>query len=63
MCNEIWSLLAFHGAPSWFITLSPADNRHPISLYYASKNIAFKPETLTSSERNRLTSKNYVAAV
>ena len=62
MRNEIWSLLAFRGAPSWFITLSPADNRHPISLYYASENITFKPETLTSSERNRLTSSNPIAA-
>jgi hypothetical protein len=35
MRNEIWSWISFHGAPSWYITLSPADNKHPISLYYA----------------------------
>ena len=62
MRNEIWSLLAFLGAPSWFITLSPADNRHPISLYYANQNITFQPEILSSSERNRLTANNPVAA-
>jgi len=28
-------LISFRGAPSWYITLSPADNKHPISLYYA----------------------------
>ena len=62
MRNEIWSLLAFLGAPSWFITLSPADNRHPISLYYASQDTIFRPEILSSSDRNRLTSINPVAA-
>jgi len=35
MRNEIWSLISFRGAPPWYITLSPADNKHPISLYYA----------------------------
>jgi hypothetical protein len=38
MRNEIWSLISFHGASSWYITLSPADNKHPISLYYADTN-------------------------
>ena len=33
--NEIWSLTCFQGAPSWYRTLSPADNKHPISLYLA----------------------------
>ena len=35
MRNEIWSLISYFGAPSWFITFSPADNMHPISLYFA----------------------------
>jgi hypothetical protein len=35
MQNEIWSLISYMGAPSWFITFSPADNKHPISLYFA----------------------------
>ncbi|KAF5340793.1 hypothetical protein D9611_007531 [Ephemerocybe angulata] len=29
MRSEVWSLIANRGAPSWFITLSPADNKHP----------------------------------
>ena len=50
MHNEIWSLCAFLGTPSWFITLSLADNRHPVSPYYAGQNITFQPEILSSSE-------------
>ena len=26
--NEIWSLVSYVGAPSWFITFAPADNKH-----------------------------------
>ena len=43
MRNEIWSLISFLGAPSWFITFSPADNKHPISLYFADTNEKFSP--------------------
>ncbi|KAH7904613.1 hypothetical protein BJ138DRAFT_1138502 [Hygrophoropsis aurantiaca] len=31
MRNEIWSLVAYKGAPTWYITLSPADEKNPIS--------------------------------
>lgn len=62
MRNEIWSLISFMGAPSWFITLSPADNCHPICLYYADKDIKFKPEICMSSERSLLIARNPVAA-
>ena len=44
MRNEVWSLISYIGAPSWFITLSPADINHPICIYFADKNITFKPE-------------------
>src|ERR1700728_4623978 len=44
MCNEIWSLISYLGAPSWFTTFSPADNMHPISLYYADTNERFSLE-------------------
>ena len=50
MCNEIWSLCAFLSTPSWFIALSLADNRHPVSLYYVGQNTTFQPEILSSSE-------------
>lgn len=50
MRNEIWSLIAFKGAPSWFITFSPADNKHPICLYYADKDIHFKHDLRSLTE-------------
>ena len=62
MRNEIWSMISQLGAPSWFITLSPADNRHPLCLYYADKNIKFKPELKSANERNLLVAQNPVAA-
>jgi hypothetical protein len=43
MRNEIWSLIASQGAPSWYITLSPADINHPICLYLADSDETFKP--------------------
>jgi hypothetical protein len=62
MRNEIWSLISFLGAPSWFVTLSPADNRHPICLYFADTGEEFTPELRTSADRNRLIASNPVAA-
>ena len=35
MRSEIWSMITYLGAPMWYITLSPADNKHPICLYFA----------------------------
>jgi len=55
-------MISHLGAPSWFITLSPADNRHPISLYYADKDIEFKPDLRSTNERNLLVAQNPVAA-
>ncbi|KAJ3977500.1 hypothetical protein EV361DRAFT_968112 [Lentinula raphanica] len=31
MQSEIWSLVNHIGAPTWYITLSPCDHKHPIS--------------------------------
>jgi len=61
MRNEIWSLISFVGAPSWFITFSPADNKHPISLYYAGTQETFKPDIKDYNERYRLIAQNPVA--
>ena len=61
MRNEIWSLISFAGAPSWFITFSPADNMHPISLYYADTKEEFTPELRGYDERYRLIAENPVA--
>ncbi|KDQ65197.1 hypothetical protein JAAARDRAFT_110705, partial [Jaapia argillacea MUCL 33604] len=39
--NEIWSIIAHRGAPNWFITFTPGDISHPISLYFASTKEKF----------------------
>jgi hypothetical protein len=62
MQNKIWSMISQLGAPSWFITLSPADSCHPICLYYADKNIGFKPNLRLSNEQNLLVAQNPIAA-
>src|SRR6202790_2418332 len=62
MRNEIWSLISFQGAPSWYITLSPADNKHPISLYYADSKEEFKPILQSKSEKESLIANNPVAS-
>ena len=61
MRNEIWSLIAHEGAPLWYITLSPADVKNPIALYYADQNITFKPRIRVPENRYRLIANNPVA--
>src|SRR5215472_9143239 len=61
MRNEIWSLISFVGAPSWFITFAPADNLHPISLYWADSKETFTVGIRDYNERYRLMSQNPVA--
>ena len=58
MRNEIWSLISFAGAPSWFITFAPADNKHPICLYYADTKVEFNPQLRDENERFRLIAQN-----
>ena len=62
MRNEIWSLINQLGAPSWYITLSPADIQHPICVYYAGSSLDFKPSLVTPyDERMRSVCRNPVA--
>ncbi|TFK50561.1 hypothetical protein OE88DRAFT_1602473, partial [Heliocybe sulcata] len=61
MRNEIWSLIAYKGAPSWFITFAPADVQHPICLYYANTGETFKSHILPKDERAKLIANNPVA--
>lgn len=61
MRSELWSLVNYKGAPSWFITLSPADNRHPICIYWADKDIRYNPALRHATERVRLVARNPVA--
>jgi len=64
MRNNVWSLISYIGAPSWFITLSPADINHPICIYFADENITFKPELYfkKADDAYRLVTSNPVAA-
>jgi hypothetical protein len=55
-------LISFQGAPSWYITLSPADNKHPISLYYADTNEKFEPLLCSKEFKNSLIADNPVAS-
>ena len=61
MRNEIWSLISYLGAPSWFITFAPADNKHPIALYFADTKETFSPQILTDKQCYLLNSRNAVA--
>ena len=61
MRNEIWALISYFGAPSWFITFSPADNMHPISLYFADTQQTFNPDLRPENERYKLIAGNPVA--
>jgi hypothetical protein len=62
MRTEIWSLIAYMGAPFWYITLSPADNKHPLCLYFADNVESFNINVCRSEdERYRLIANNPVA--
>jgi hypothetical protein len=62
MRSEIWSLIAYMGAPIWYITLSPADNKHPICLYFADDKKRFDVNLgRNNDERFRLIANNPVA--
>jgi hypothetical protein len=62
MRSEIWSLISYLGAPSWYVTLSPADQNSPISLYYADTKEEFKPQILPDDVRRFLIASNPTAA-
>ncbi|KZT22536.1 hypothetical protein NEOLEDRAFT_1020300, partial [Neolentinus lepideus HHB14362 ss-1] len=61
MRNEIWSLIAYKGAASWFITFAPADIKHPICLYYAGFDEIFKPSIIPDDVQAKLIAHNPVA--
>jgi hypothetical protein len=62
MRNELWSLVSFKGAPNWYITISPADNRHPLAIYWAGLPEPYKPDIKDSTLRDTLISQNPVAS-
>lgn len=59
--GEIWSLINFLNAPNWFITISPADQRHPLCIHWASNDAEFRPEIKSYKERQHLVTRNPVA--
>lgn len=61
MRNEIWSLIAAQGAPSWFITFAPMDQNNPISVYYAAENTEVFPQIFTKGERAKPIGNNATA--
>ena len=61
MRNEIWSLINHLGAPSWYITLSPADIQHPICIYFADTNEKISPDMPSYDDRARMVCQNPVA--
>ena len=50
MQSKIWSMMTFLGAPSWYITLSPAINKHLICLYFADNKQNFDIELIWSED-------------
>ena len=62
MRNEMWSLIAARGAPSWFITFAPMDQKHPISIYHAADDTSvFPPNYFDKEERARMIGNNATA--
>jgi hypothetical protein len=61
MRNEIWSLIYHRGAPFWYITISPADVKHPLCIFFADKNEKFEVEILPYDEHMKLICGNPVA--
>lgn len=62
MRNEVWSMISRIGSPSWFITLSPADEKHPLCIYFADSGTSYNPELLASDRRKIIVSRNPTAA-
>ncbi|KDQ49023.1 hypothetical protein JAAARDRAFT_108107, partial [Jaapia argillacea MUCL 33604] len=61
--NEIWSLIAYRGAPNWFITFTPGEISHPISLYYALTKQKILISVPIKDECRKLLIQNPVAGV
>ena len=61
MRNDIWSLIYHRGAPFWYVTISPADIKHPLCIYYANNKEKFEAKILPYDQRLRLICQNPVA--
>lgn len=61
MRSQLWSLMTHLGAPSWYITISPADTKHPICIYLAGSSEKFKPSISGHDDQLRAVTNNPVA--
>ncbi|KAE9409075.1 hypothetical protein BT96DRAFT_953838 [Gymnopus androsaceus JB14] len=63
MCNKVWALIAKLGSPSWFITMSPADVKHPLCLHFSDTNEEYHPDIILPEDiRKQLIAQNPIAA-
>jgi hypothetical protein len=63
---QLKSAMIYHGCPTIFLTLNPAETRSPIALFYAGEEIVvddFDPEQYPSSRRLEKTINNPLAVV
>ena len=60
--TKAWSMLTYMGTPTWFITFSPADLRHPIAMYYAGDKFDWDFDILLKDEQFKRIAKNPIAA-
>ncbi|KZS86367.1 hypothetical protein SISNIDRAFT_476482 [Sistotremastrum niveocremeum HHB9708] len=61
MKRELWSLVSYVGAPSWFITFTPSDLNHPLALYMADNEQRFEIKLRTAEDKRSLIGHNAVA--
>jgi hypothetical protein len=62
MNNEVWAMIHHFGAPLWYVTINPADKKHPLCLYWASNNLKYEPDLqLNEDDRRRLIAMNPTA--
>jgi len=62
MWNELWSMLAYLGAPTWYITLSPTDIKHPIAIYLAQYDKIIHSQLNLDDSHTKLLADNPVAS-
>ncbi|EIM81557.1 uncharacterized protein STEHIDRAFT_42280, partial [Stereum hirsutum FP-91666 SS1] len=62
--NEAWSMITHLGAPSWFVTIAPADQNSPLCLKFASAECddKFDVDLLDPTDKVRLVGRNPVAS-
>jgi hypothetical protein len=63
---QLKSAMVYHGCPTIFVTLNPAENHSPIALFYAGEDIDvknFDPKMYTSVQRLERTLNNPLAVV